>query len=149
MNRRQSPCRQLQTGQLSERFTGPDATPDSRSSSSLVRRQQATRRAPSPASDWQQLFVSTRAAVPASQQRQLNVPLDTSLIDALKKRASEEGITLSRLVQQLLNAAMEGWTAAPNTQMRLNDHEQRLSRLENHPLLRTPQARDTAPERPA
>lgn len=78
--------------------------------------------------------------MPASQRRQLNVPLDPALVDALKTRASEEGVTLSRLVQLLLSAAMEGWTAAPNIQSRLDDHEQRLSLLENHPLLK-----DTAP----
>lgn len=77
--------------------------------------------------------------MPASQRRQLNVPLDSALVDALKTRAAQEGVTLSHLVQQLLSAAMEGWSATPDTQKRLDDHEKRLSRLENHPLLKTPQ----------
>jgi hypothetical protein len=85
------------------------------------------------------LFSTTQKAVPASERRQLNVPLDPSLVEALKTRAAEEGVTLGRLVQLLLSAAMEGWTAAPNIQSRLDDHEQRLSLLENHPLLKTPQ----------
>lgn len=77
--------------------------------------------------------------MPASQRRQLNVPLDSELVEALKKRALQEGLTLSRLVQMLLSSAMEGWASTPNIEQRVNDHEERLSRLENHPLLKTPQ----------
>lgn len=75
--------------------------------------------------------------MPASQRRQLNVPLDSSLVECLKSRAAEEGVTLSHLVQQLLSAAMAGWTASPSLQTRLNDLEQRVSRLEDHPLITT------------
>lgn len=71
-----------------------------------------------------------QAAVHASQRRQLNVPLDSDLVDALKSRAAEEGVTLSKLVQGLLSAAMEGWEASPNIAMRLEDHERRLNRIE-------------------
>ena len=79
-----------------------------------------------------------RPALPASSRRQLNVPLEHALVDALKRRAAEEGVTLSHLVEQLLCAAMKGWAASPDLRMRLDDHEERLRRLENHPLLNAP-----------
>ena len=71
----------------------------------------------------------------ASSRRQLNVPLDLALIDALKRRASEEGVTLSLLVQRLLSAAMDGWVPAPDMRAQLEDHEVRLRQLEGHPSL--------------
>ncbi|MFM8524111.1 MAG: hypothetical protein ACKOCM_00565 [Cyanobacteriota bacterium] len=86
--------------------------------------------------------------MPGSERRQLNVPLDPLLVDSLKKRAAEEGVTLSQLVQLLLRAAMEGWSAAPTLQTRLDDHEQRLSRLESHPLLKTAPPEGTATGEP-
>ena len=45
--------------------------------------------------------------------KQLNVPLPVALVDAVKSRALEEGITMGQLVEQLLLAAMEGWRPAP------------------------------------
>lgn len=77
--------------------------------------------------------------MPAPQRRQLNVPVDSALADALKSRAAQEGVTLSHLVQQLLIAAMEGWSKTPDAHKRLDDHEQRLTRLENHPVFKTKQ----------
>lgn len=73
--------------------------------------------------------------MPASKRRQLNVPLEPELVDALKRRAAEEGLTLGNLVQQQLSAAMENWEPSPNTQTRLDNHEERLKRIEEHLLL--------------
>ena len=91
---------------LSKRFTAFER--DRRASGWALAgcHEEPTLRRSRPDSDWQHLFASPKPAVPASQRRQLNVPLDPALVDALKTRASEEGVTLSRLVQLLLSAAM-------------------------------------------
>ncbi len=67
--------------------------------------------------------------VPADQ-RQLNVPLPTPLVEAVKARAAEEGVTMGELVERLLTAAMEGWEPAPGIADQLADHEARLRQLE-------------------
>lgn len=77
--------------------------------------------------------------MPVFERRQLNVPLDSTLVASLKSRAAEEGVTLSHLVEQLLSAEMEGWMASPSIQSRLKDLEQRVSRLESLPLIKTSQ----------
>ena len=63
-------------------------------------------------------------------QKQLNVPLPAELVAAVKARAIEEGLTLGQLVERLLTGAMEGWEPAMSLEQRLEDHEQRLLRLE-------------------
>lgn len=68
-------------------------------------------------------------AVP-SDQRQLNVPLPTPLVEAVKARAAEEGLTMGELVERLLTEAMAGWTPSPGIAQQLSDHESRLQRLE-------------------
>ncbi len=78
----------------------------------------------------QAVAVTTCPAVPADQ-RQLNVPLPTPLVEAVKARAAEEGITMGELVEQLLTAAMQGWEPAPGIRERLADHEARLQRIES------------------
>jgi hypothetical protein len=67
--------------------------------------------------------------VPADQ-RQLNVPLPTPLVEAVKARAAEEGITMGELVERLLTAAMEDWEPAPGIADQLADHEARLRQVE-------------------
>jgi hypothetical protein len=64
------------------------------------------------------------------EHRQLNVPLPTPLVEAVKARAAEEGITMGELVEQLLTAAMQGWEPAPGIAAQLADHEARLQRIE-------------------
>lgn len=64
--------------------------------------------------------------------KQLNVPLPVPLVDAVKTRALEDGITMGQLVEQLLTAAMEGWRPAPGPAEQLADHESRLHRIEEH-----------------
>ncbi len=68
--------------------------------------------------------------MPAADQRQLNVPLPTELVEAVKARAAEEGITLAAMVEQLLAGAMQGWEPAPGIAQQLADHEARLQRIE-------------------
>jgi len=66
------------------------------------------------------------------RHKQLNVPLPIALVDAVKSRALEEGLTMGQLVEQLLTAAMEGWRPAPGPAEQLADHESRLHRIEEH-----------------
>ncbi len=63
-------------------------------------------------------------------QRQLNVPLPTELVEAVKARAAEEGLTMGELVARLLRAAMEGWEPTPGIRQQLRNHEARIRRLE-------------------
>jgi hypothetical protein len=67
--------------------------------------------------------------VPADQ-RQLNVPLPTPLVEAVKARAAEENLTMGELVERLLTEAMAGWQPTPGIGERLADHEARLQRIE-------------------